>query len=160
MRDYLNSSLHENQTRTNAGATVCTDIPSNNADMQKNILSEKNREMERGRSYNTQVAVEVKDKKKKSGLLSKRSVNKINEKICQEDGNEIFNGVTDTRIMKTFEELKMEETLVNAKEGEKAENRENTQNLMNKSQNIAIKTSEDKSANSELFLIHRSVFNL
>ena len=128
--------------------------------MQKNILSEKNTEMERGRSYNTQVAVEVKDKKKKSGLLSKRSVNKINEKICQEDENEIFNGVSDTRIMKTFEELKMEETLVNAKEGEKAENRENTQNLMNKSQNIAIKTSEDKSANSELFLIHRSVFNL
>ena len=159
MRDYLNSSSNENQTRTDAGATVCTDIPSSNADMQKNILCEKDTEMER-RLYNTHVAGKVNEKKKKYGFLLKRSVNKINENICQEDENEIFNGITDSRIMRTFEKLEMEETLENTKEGEKAEKRVNTPNLQNKSQNIAIKTSEDKSTNSELFLIHRSVFNL
>ena len=157
MKDYLKSSPDENSIRTYTDVAVCTDIPSINIDTAPNMLSQKNTEME-GKSHHIHLAGKVNEKRKKFGFLLKRSVTKIDENICEEDKNGNINGIIDTRTMRSFETFEKGEKLENSKEGEKAENSLNIRNLKNESQDFSMKISEDRNRNSDLFLIHRSVF--
>ena len=156
MKDYLKSSPDENSIRTYTDVAVCTDIPSINIDTAPNMLSQKNTEME-GKSHHIHLAGKVNEKRKKFGFLLKRSVTKIDENICEEDKNGNINGTIDTRS-RTFDKVEMGEKLEDSKEGEKAENSLNIRNLKTESQDLSMKISEDKNRNSDLFLIHRSVF--
>ena len=110
-----------------------------------------------GKSHHIHLAGKVNEKRKKFGFLLKRSVTKTDENICEEDKNGNINGTIDTRS-RTFDKVEMGEKLEDSKEGEKAENSLNIRNLKNESIDLSIKSSEDKNRNSDLFLIHRSVF--